>query len=627
MRNLKINSEVERMKELISHGEKDAKLRANVSETVEYKVGAPDGKVYGIVREKLKYFIKESADNGVTFNYIGGIGNKTDNEYQSYNSAYRNLELKVRSINESMNTGKQFEVLPADTTSEYIVEATQEMRSEINRQREIMMRTAKLMNEKAEFINPPKFKDPEGFGQASDPEKQGDPFTEPAKAVLDKDPSFKATDPKKQSEPFTDKAKEKTDNVKGTKDHVGAGNPFDETAKDILGNSVATKKVKGTDFANKHKKAVKESMCEDCMSEEDDMFMENDENNFEMEEEFVPNGTYTVSNSGGYEIMLSPDGSAAKVRDAFGSDNPQVSDWLEIEYVETDEFDEDGHPEMEPVIDPNGYNIPLNMVMRKNAFESKKGKNKNKLREMEDIFGGSDIDFTSGDYTPREKEKFPIPSRVKYIGSNPSIQAFFDKFGGVLDYVGEFGSGDMSYVMGPDDQEKRVPTSDLERVSINEEIDLDEELINKITEAVLNSFGKHHQYQKPAFTTPASNQNTPYGQKIGKSDPFTKPVKQKVGEGEIGEDADEVMKGKTPQGMPNLGKKGGNKPFSAPTKQKVGKGEIGGDADNKMKGKTPQAKPTLGKKGDNAPFDVKAKKQAMDKLAESIIKELKFNRK
>ena len=79
--------------------------------------------------------------------------------------------------------------------------------------------------------------------------------------------------------------------------------------------------------------------------------------------------------------------------------------------------------------------------------------------------------------------------------------------------------------------------------------------------------------------------------------------------------------------MPNLGKKGENKPFSTPTKQKVGKGEIGGDADNKMKGKTPQAKPTLGKKGDNAPFDVKAKKQAMDKLAESIIKELNFNRK
>lgn len=79
------------------------------------------------------------------------------------------------------------------------------------------------------------------------------------------------------------------------------------------------------------------------------------------DEEFVAHGSYTVSNTGGYEIMLSDDGEAAKVRDAFGSDNPQTSDWLEIEYVDNEET---GEPE--PVIDPSGYNIPLNMVMRVN---------------------------------------------------------------------------------------------------------------------------------------------------------------------------------------------------------------------------------------------------------------------
>jgi len=75
------------------------------------------------------------------------------------------------------------------------------------------------------------------------------------------------------------------------------------------------------------------------------------------EEEFRVDGTYTASNAGGYEIMLAPSGDAAKVRDAFGSENPETSDWLEIEYV-------DGEEESEPVIDPNGFNIPLNQVMR-----------------------------------------------------------------------------------------------------------------------------------------------------------------------------------------------------------------------------------------------------------------------
>jgi len=81
----------------------------------------------------------------------------------------------------------------------------------------------------------------------------------------------------------------------------------------------------------------------------------------EQQEEFVPHGSYTVSNAGGYEIMLNDAGDAAKVRDAYGSDNPQTSDWLEIEYVPDEET---GEPE--PVIDPNGYNIPLNQVMRVN---------------------------------------------------------------------------------------------------------------------------------------------------------------------------------------------------------------------------------------------------------------------
>ena len=80
------------------------------------------------------------------------------------------------------------------------------------------------------------------------------------------------------------------------------------------------------------------------------------------EEEFVAHGTYTVSNAGGYEIMLDDSGDAAKVRDAYGSDNPQTSDWLEIEHVPS----EDNGEEFEAVIDPNGYNIPLNQVMRVN---------------------------------------------------------------------------------------------------------------------------------------------------------------------------------------------------------------------------------------------------------------------
>ena len=85
-------------------------------------------------------------------------------------------------------------------------------------------------------------------------------------------------------------------------------------------------------------------------------------------EEFNAHGTYTVSNVGGYLIELSDDGEVARVKDDYGSDNPKISDWLEIEFVVTDEedLDDEGYPISEPVIDKDGYNIPLGMVMRIN---------------------------------------------------------------------------------------------------------------------------------------------------------------------------------------------------------------------------------------------------------------------
>jgi hypothetical protein len=74
----------------------------------------------------------------------------------------------------------------------------------------------------------------------------------------------------------------------------------------------------------------------------------------EEQEEFVTHGVYTLSNAGGYEIMLSDDGEQARVRDAFGSGQPETSDWVDIVWVSG-----------KPVIDPYGYNIPLNQVMRR----------------------------------------------------------------------------------------------------------------------------------------------------------------------------------------------------------------------------------------------------------------------
>ena len=71
------------------------------------------------------------------------------------------------------------------------------------------------------------------------------------------------------------------------------------------------------------------------------------------DEDFVVHGVYAITNAGGFEIMFSKDMSMAKVRDAFGDDKPEISEWLNIESVEDDS-----------VIDPEGYNINVSEIER-----------------------------------------------------------------------------------------------------------------------------------------------------------------------------------------------------------------------------------------------------------------------
>ncbi len=70
--------------------------------------------------------------------------------------------------------------------------------------------------------------------------------------------------------------------------------------------------------------------------------------------EFIPHGFYSVSNAGGYEIMIDDDNEVdprAMIRDTVTG---ETSHWLDIIY------DENG----DPIIDPQDYNIPLDQVMR-----------------------------------------------------------------------------------------------------------------------------------------------------------------------------------------------------------------------------------------------------------------------
>ncbi len=628
MRNVSINSSIERMKQLMNHGSQDTPLKPNVSETVEYKTNGPDNKVYGIVRERQKYYIKESKD-GISFDYIGGLPNKQENEYPSYNSAFRNLELKIRAINESLNNNKVFEVLPPNTTSEYIIEATEDMRKELDRFKQITNGAEKIMNESGtEFINKPKFKDPESFGTATDPKKQGQPFSVDATANLDKDPKFKATDPKKQGQPFSVEAKPQEDSFdieKTSKSPSQVGNPFNKDAEDVIGDSVATKKPKGgkqikiteSQFIEARKR-LSEMYDDDDMfasdvfggvdvidSDEDDDYKydapefdddENEDENVQLDFPIPSRVKYVGSE---YPGLLD------KTFDYVGK---TPSGYAYLSYT-----NKNTGKEME--LDPAKYRILPNDLERVGLNESSDDLNEgfwdsakaigsvgkyfgNKATQgvkntydkatqgVKNVYDktaqGVDNIKQQGSRVYNQSQQNSSAAKIQQIATN--LKAEIDNLNNRTVKAGGQPLNINSVIATISNQLRGSKGIDTSRFRAEEvEPELDDNLVNEITEAVLNAFGQHHTYQKPAFTTSGTNGTlkpgtrewhddstkgqSPYGQKIGNSAPFTNPVKQKVGEGEIGEDADDVMKGKTPQGLPSLGQKGDKAPFDKPLKK------------------------------------------------------------
>ena len=75
-------------------------------------------------------------------------------------------------------------------------------------------------------------------------------------------------------------------------------------------------------------------------------------------------GYYTLSNAISYGVILSDCGDSAKL--VLLKEEPETTDWLPIEWVvnEDEEVDDEGFPVLEPIIDPEGFDVPLNLVMR-----------------------------------------------------------------------------------------------------------------------------------------------------------------------------------------------------------------------------------------------------------------------
>lgn len=144
-----VNNQLSRMRAMMTYGLQTESKDSYKS--IEHMKEGADGKMYAIIREGAKFYMKvsEKKNNVVKedFNYIGGFRNRKDHEYSSYANALKNFDMKLMSIKESC--GKNNIVIESwnpDRKEELTVEATEKMRKEIARQRQIMG-NAKLIQE------------------------------------------------------------------------------------------------------------------------------------------------------------------------------------------------------------------------------------------------------------------------------------------------------------------------------------------------------------------------------------------------------------------------------------------------------------------------------------------------
>ena len=145
---------IARMKALYTYGTvNESKKQSN--STLEYSAKAADGKTYGIVKECNHFYIKQAADGkeklAEGYDYIGGYMNKNNYRYDSYANALKHLELKLSSINEAHDAKVDVTTLDPFKKEIVLAEATDKMKAEIARQRQIMYNASMIMNESTDY--------------------------------------------------------------------------------------------------------------------------------------------------------------------------------------------------------------------------------------------------------------------------------------------------------------------------------------------------------------------------------------------------------------------------------------------------------------------------------------------
>jgi len=527
----KYDEQLSRMLSLMEDKNANKKPASNI----EYHANGADGKVYGILKEGTKYYIKttESGKENLSesYDYINGFVNRRENEFKSYNEATKQLELKLMSLNEAY--GKHEDVSTVDfkrgeKTLNYL---TEEARKDIDRMNQIFENSFISKDNIGNHGNP----ESKGSSTGANTTKNNAPFEDKVSATLDKDPKFNgtvegATENKevKGVESDLESDKMKTANSGSEKD-------YKKTHDDLDGEGVADKEPKGG-------KAVK--MNESCFEGVPNMGAEegltdadldgfNPEPSIDLDEPAFDG----IDNGGNSNFFHNPDAPddqqlpAPPAEVNIPTEEPAVGD----DVVGQGEDDLDSLLEAfeqsygKPAVDHSSQDmIAGEDDVMKNTCSQKgtDGKDAEWERINEEDGNVNEPTKQGNEETMKSYQKkgsLPVQSWDKMDKSkmNEAINSI------VADVYKKL-TESKAPVKKEEPKKKETLQEAIDRI-VKEEV------------TKLDAWGKHPRYQKPAFQTPANKEvlagtaekdwnddstkgEEPYGKKIGSGAPFDKVV-------------------------------------------------------------------------------------------------------
>lgn len=196
--NENVESQISRMKAMMNYG---LKTESKPYSSVEYERLGADGKMYGIIREGSKYHIKVADKKKPLkedYDYIGGFRNHKNFMFDSYANALKHFDMKMSSLNEAYNKRGSIDSWNVNGRDSILAEASDKMRLEIARQREIMNNSSIIAEGKKSGIDKSKASSLEKSNIRMSKPKTGT-ATGQGGDVFDKTPDKEFTDTQKDN--------------------------------------------------------------------------------------------------------------------------------------------------------------------------------------------------------------------------------------------------------------------------------------------------------------------------------------------------------------------------------------------------------------------------------------------